>query len=543
MADEKKTKLEIVIGAIDNATAGIKAIRARISGLTAPFRLIGESLSGLAATSGLGEIVEGFKGVGSALKDVLGKLLAIGGAAAAAVVGLFALVGQFDDLGDKAEMLGVSVDFLAQMRFAAEKSGASVESLDSGLQTLALNLGQARAGIGKMTGFLNIVSPALLRQLKATKSNAEAFDLLANAMAKIKDPAKRLAFAQKTIGDPSLAPLLAKGAAGVAELRKRYLELAGSQEGAAAAAGPVDDAMKDLKAATDGIKAALVEGLSPALQQLVEELKAWFGENRARIAEWVKDWGKKLPAAIHKFADAFLHAIDVVADIIDSLGGFKTVAIAVAGVIAGPLIAAVVSLGIAILSTPIGWIVAGFAAFAVAAVLMVKHWDDIKETVAKVGAVLMTTPFGWVVASIAGLIGLANQLIQAWDPISDFFIGLWDGVVSVFERAWEIIKGIVDKVSDAVDSIGEFFTGDGSGPNPFAGGGPFANPGGRSTSDLVGQAVGALQAARGGVQKSEVSLKVDFANTPRGTRVTADPRSSAHVDMTVGYQMLHGVTP
>jgi hypothetical protein len=534
---EKKVPLSIVISAVDKATAAVRAVNDRISRITskvsAPLSMLREKLSGLANEAGLPKLIDGFKGVGSALKEVAGKAFMIGGAVVSAGLGLKSLVDGFDDMGDLAERIGVGVDFLAQMRYAAERSGASVEQLDSGLQTFSQNIGQARAGTGKMSAFLKLVSPALLTQLKAAKSNEQAFGLMADAMAKITDPAKRLALAQKAVGDSALAPLLARGADGIDELRKRYAELAGSQNGAASAAGAVDDSMKDLKAATDGIKAALVEGLAPALGQIVEELRAWFAENRAQVAAWAAALGKKLPAAIHKFAGAFLGALDTVGGVLDSLGGIRTVAIALAAVIVGPLVASIYSLGVAILTTPVGWIMAAIAAIAAGVYAIIKNWAPIKAFFGRVwegiksafsagfefvkGIFLRYTPIG--------------QVIAAWQPISAFFSSLWDGITAVFEAAWQVIKKVIDKVTGAVDSVvgAVSSVGDAVGSaidfiNPFSGDEPSISA---KAADVVM-----------GKSSSQAKITVDFANAPKGMRVSSEQRGGASVDLSVGYQMM-----
>jgi hypothetical protein len=127
-----------------------------------------EALGELRENSGIDEVREGFAGVGSAIGDVLGKVAMIGAAVGAAVAGMLALVGEFDELGDKAEAIGVSVDFLAQMRYAAQRSGAEVGDLDSGLQALSKSLGQARANCAEAT-----IGRPMLRadSVAATSSN------------------------------------------------------------------------------------------------------------------------------------------------------------------------------------------------------------------------------------------------------------------------------------------------------------------------------------------------------------------------------------
>jgi hypothetical protein len=275
MAD-KEFPLSIVLRTVDKATAGINAVNKRLDAMTKPVRDFGKALGDLRDKSGLSSVLDGFKGVGSAIGDLLGKVAMIGGVAGVAVAGLVHLVGKFDDLGDKAERLGVGVDFLAAMRFAAERSGASVEALDTGIQTFTANLGLARAGMGRMVKTLQTVAPDLLVQLKATKSNEQALLLMADAFSAIKDPAKRAALAARSGLGPELAPLLAQGSKGVQKLMDRFHQLAPGIGDAAKAAGETDDAFKDLGAATTGVEAALVTGLAPALTIVVNKMRDWL---------------------------------------------------------------------------------------------------------------------------------------------------------------------------------------------------------------------------------------------------------------------------
>jgi phage-related protein len=165
--------------------------------------------------------------------------------------------------------------------------------------------------------------------------------------------------------------------------------------------------------------------------------------------------GKKIPAAVTKLVDIFHSVVDAVRPFVDSSTKLKLVAIAVAGVIMGPLISSIVSLGIAIMTTPVGWILAAFAAIAFAIYEIYKHWDGIKAFFAKlwdgVKAVFVK------VAEFLGNIFLdytpIGLLMKHWGGVKDFFTSLWDGVTAVFQKAWDFILSIVDKVTWAVDKV------------------------------------------------------------------------------------------
>lgn len=493
---EKKTQLSIILRAVDRATAVVKGVSDQLNRVTKPVRNLKDALADLRESSGLDDVSAGFKGVGSAIAGVLSKVAVVGGLIAAATAGVFHLIDGFDELGDKAEEAGVSVEFLASMRYAAERSGASIEQLDSGLKSFSTSMGMARAGTGKMAAFLSKVNPEFLVMLKATKSNEEAFDLIARGAANIVDPAKRAAFAARTLGDASLAPLLNKGADGIEELRKRYLKLNPDVGEAAARAGEVDDAMKDLKATTDGVKSSLVVGLAPALKVIVERLREWLDGHREDIKQWAIELGQRLPGAVSKLAEFVRDAVRWLRDFFDAGWKVKAALVALAGVIVGPVISAVVSLGAALLTTPIGWVIAGIAAISGAALLIYKNWD-----------------------AIAG-----------------FFGDLWDGVTEIFQAAWDRIKAIVDHVVSAVDTVigaaGKIadYLGDIGGVGSVRD--LVKQQGAPSSADVFRQAA-AISAVR---TTSDAKVTIDI-NGPAGTRAKLAPQSTANVDLSMALQM------
>jgi hypothetical protein len=539
MASEKKTELSIVLRTVDKATAKIKQINDRLDAITKPTRDFGKALSDLKEKSGLNAVVDGFKGVGSAIGDLLVKISMIGGVAGLAVGALFHLVGEFDDLGDKAERFGVSVDFLAQMRYAAEKAGAPVEALDVGLQSLSQNLGQLRAGTGRMKAFLDKVNPAFEQQLKGAKNNEEAFYALANAMKKLEDPAKRAALAQKTVGDPALAPLLARGGKGVKELAARFSQIAGPMGDAADKAGAVDDSLHDLHASVQGVKAAILSGLAPALNVIVQQLTEWFAGHREDVREFAKQLGEKLPKAFNTLVGGIKDVVGFLEPFFDSSTKIKIALVALVAVMAGPLLAALVQLGIALLANPIGLIIVAVAALAAAWYEVITNWGGVKSFLEgfwnwlgdKIG------PLRYVLAAIAApFYAIPVAIVAAWDHIKDFFVGVWDGVTSAFQAAWDFIKAIVDKIMGAVDKVGDAI---GTVKAKIGLGDKFAGSIGASALQQAGLTPQtAVQAA--GQMATQATVKVDFTNAPRGTRVTTDPKSTADIDFSMGFQMLPG---
>lgn len=495
MAD-KQTALSIVIRTVDQSTARIQAINARLAVLTKPIKDQGKALGELRehlGLLGLDAVKSGFSAVGGAVSDLVGRFALVGGVLggvlSAAVVGVLSLVDHFDKLGDTAERLGTSADFLAAFRFAAERAGAPVEGVDEALQSLVTNMGAAKAGTGRMLKFLNQISPTLAKQVTAANSLEEALGLLADAEAKLPDAARRAKLAQATLGDAALAPLLARGSKGVQELLTEFARLAPGMGVAAEAAGKTDDALKNLHAATEGVKASIVTGLAPALTIIIGKMTDWLVAHRADVQQWAADIGTKLPAAIDHVIVVVKDAADDVAGFVDGIGGLKVAAALAAAVVAGPLISAIASLSIALLATPVGWVILALAAVVLAIDQVVKHWEDLKEAL---------DPFN----SKSGVRGIMDQVLKipGLQPEDKFGGGKDNSGATGIARA---IPGLRDAVPVLeVPSLNV--------PEPAA------------------------------PPPAQVSIKVDVANAPQGTRTSASSRGPATVDLNVGHQLFGG---
>jgi len=481
----KEFPLSIVLRTVDRATSGLKTVTDRIERQLQPYKAFSKQLGKFSESLSLPKLGKSLAGVGHEIRNLAGLFTGLAVGAGAALFGFKRMVDELDDLGDAAERLGVSVDFIASMRHAAERAGSSTEALDAGLQQLSANLGQASAGTGRMTAFLKKASPALLQQLKAAKNNEEAFNLLANAMAKLTKPAQRAALAQKTLGDATLAPLLQKGAKGLDEVRARYLKIAGSQQLAAQEAGKLDDEMKDFKATLSGLTASIVSGLGPVFRQLMERVRTFFMENRERIAKWIADFGEKLPGRIDAFIGMVKKLADIFQDVWDRIGGASGALAIFVGIKVLPLVTALLSVGAALI--PI---------------------------VAAAGPIIaMAAALGAIAAFVAVTKESTGKFQEAGGTLSEFQGGVFEVNDPRAEAA-----GARRRAREAIDrqiSLQNAFAGHKLGASILGGAAPLM-----------------MQAAQG-----EARVKVDFANAPKGTRVTTDPRSTTDVDLSVGYQV------
>src|ERR1041384_3612901 len=330
MAD-KEFPLSIVLRTVDKATADLQRFNANVEHAFKPYKAFGSELGKLSENLGLPKVKESLGKIGSEIKGLVKEAAIMG--VEAFVVGeeIFRrTIESGAKLKETSEIIGLSVDGLAQLRFAAKQSGVSVEEMDGALEKFSKNLGLMRANSGPLKEFLEKVSPPLLRQVKATKSTEEAFNLMADAMVKLKDPAKKAAFVTELFGRSGqpLINLLSKGSVGIAELRAEFMKLAGPQAEFADKSKEVKEVFGKVEAAIGGVVAKFVTALAPTIEKIANQFTAWLEENKGQIDEWVKTFVDNIPKAIKWIQDLFTE----IKKIWDAIGGAKGALLIFAGI-------------------------------------------------------------------------------------------------------------------------------------------------------------------------------------------------------------------
>jgi hypothetical protein len=354
------------------------------------------------------------------------SMVALGGA----VVGFAALsVKSFAETGDAvqkmAQRTGFSTEALSELSFAAEQSGASIETLEKGVKRMASFIEDGRQGLSTTTRALEAMGVSM-EQLIGLSPEA-AFDTLAGAIAGVEDPLRRSALAQDVFGraGTELLPLLAEGAGGMAALRQqaRDLGLVFDQDGADAAAR-FGDATNALGKSFDGLKFTVAESIVPMLSELAEKtaglvskFSKWADDNPA-LAKTLIAVGVALGAITLGLGAILL----VLPGLIAAVTTFGVVTnIALAGI---PLLIAAIVAGVALLILKWdevvkfmkgagGWILLAFGPIGLAAKLVIDNWELVKESIRKV--------FNFFVDAVNGIIDGLNGVIEAMNLVAGVF--------------------------------------------------------------------------------------------------------------------------
>jgi len=186
--------------------------------------------------------------------------VAIPGAALAAGTAYVALIKKTAAWGDKlaktAKQLGVTTEFLSEMEFAADRSGASLADLNNGIRRLSKAAADANDGMATYKRAFDRLGISVVDTNGRLKSTESLFMEVAEAMSKLENSTLKVATAQDLLGrgGAKLIPLLDQGAAGIKKLRERAEQLGTSlDQETAQNLEDFADALNDLNYAFKGL--------------------------------------------------------------------------------------------------------------------------------------------------------------------------------------------------------------------------------------------------------------------------------------------------
>jgi len=246
------------------------------------------------------------------------KGLALAGGVAAA--GIYKLVDSqtaaMDRTNKLSRALGIGVEELQRLQFAASQSGVGAEQLSLGMRTLNKNLLDISQGAGAEAkrGFDELgLSLADLDGLSRTQQ----LGLIGDRLNKIGDDAKRAALAGQIFGTragPQLATLLAEGSAGIARLAAQTQGVFSQADADRATA--FQDRLGEVRNQVEALVRGLAVNLLPTIEDLIVRLQDWLAANDELIAQ-------KLEDAIHAVIEAastLYGILETVTEVMRALG-------------------------------------------------------------------------------------------------------------------------------------------------------------------------------------------------------------------------------
>jgi len=397
------------------------------------------------------------------------------------------------------ERTGMSLQSVKELTFAMKSQGLTAEQGMKYIEKFSIQIGKLKMNTGNLNTFLASNDQALLVKLKRTKSVSSAFDLMAEAVSRVKDPTVRASFASAAFGARAkeITSLLMQGSKGVEKAREEYRKYASDTNTSANAIKEFHHNQLLLNTSLDSLKNSIGIAVIPALSKVMDSMSEWISQNKKmikeNISEYIKDFAGAflfvikhlniiIPLVVaYTSALVFLKVATVACRTFTLLASAATWAFTLATDLAsisqnGLMLAtlkgtaamklatawiwltsaATWSWTAALLANPITWIVVGIVALIASIILLIKYWKDIVNWVntsnsvfAKIISIAIlpiVEAFKLVGWAISGAIDIFKELIN-WFSNTSVFKFLIQVIHSIGKSFKSVFDWIIDKFS------------------------------------------------------------------------------------------------
>lgn len=478
-----------------------------VDGVTAPIKRMQASteMFALTASASFSKIGSFSTGLANKMESLSSKMIGFksiiaGGIVVTAVKGLYDMALASATASDEqikfARRVDISLQSFKELNYAANRSGISTGELTKWFEKLERGMGHLKMNTGELYSFLAANDRSLLSNLKKAKNNEQAFDLMVNAVSKVKNPMLRATLAAAAFGEKAskMTNLLIGGTAGLKKMREEYRKFAGDNATAAMSSEQLIASQIKMNAAWSSVKNSIGFAAIPSLTKVMDSLSEWMAANRKMLKENISSWIKTLagsflflvkhlniilPAIIaYTSALVFLKVATVACKTFTVLATAATWAFTLAADLAsisqnGLMLAtlkgtaalklatawiwltsaATWSWTAALLANPITWVVSAVLALGAALYFTIKYWDNIKKAVddfsnTGIGAFLgMINP-------IQLILHLISFMQDRWDGIKKAFSdgGFLHGILAIGKA---IMSFILQPIQSILKAIGE----------------------------------------------------------------------------------------
>lgn len=495
MAEGKQSRFDLIINAVERVSGPFRRIEQAMDGVRDRTEKARQALGRFSRVTGLqrlsgsignvrdklqGMVQQGQAGL-ERLGALAGRLSLLFGAAGG---GAFALGTEAATAAAEASkfssMVGLGTTNWQEYAGAARMAGMEADELASLMLTLqerAVNAANGEEGDIEMLKLMGISAKNARGELK----NADTLLLeLADRVKAMRDAGEmgKAAGIMNQLGGEEgarLLDLLKNGREGLLAMRKEARELGlVLSEDDVQAGKEFNFSLARVSATFRGLGLTLGKTFLPALTKLLDKFQAWLQVQRAIMSAgfeaWVKDLDlKEVWASVEGFFEGLKRLASLLQRVADLCGGWSNVLLGLVALISGKALLALGSLalafgrlGMAMLTTPVGWFVAALAGGAYA---IYKNWDGLYAYFQNLCAgVKAAFEQGWLQGVIKWLVSFTparwiadglNELVATLTGVDLYSIGgQWiDGLLRGIKQGWQQLMGWLGKGLDSITGI------------------------------------------------------------------------------------------
>ena len=251
----------------------------------------------------IGKVTSESKNAFTGLSGVLNNMFslpAMGIATLTAIASGLAMIAKHsidsaDQLYKMSQKVGMSVETLATLKYAADLADVELEKLQTGLVKLSKNAVEAANGSGEAKSAFDALGISVKNQNGTLKTSDQLLYEIADKFNGLSDGADKTAMAVKLFGKSGaeLIPLLNAGSIEIKAMQDRAREMGLElSTGAAKDAEELNDKIRELKAEAEGFARTITMKLVPAMLDWVKTVHDAYKESGLLGALWADiKWG------------------------------------------------------------------------------------------------------------------------------------------------------------------------------------------------------------------------------------------------------------
>lgn len=306
-----KHVMELVLSARNALAAPLRAAQTALGGLKGSFLAVAVPIA--AAVAAVAAWVKILGETKQVIQESVKQVAALG-----------------DEIQKTSQRLGVAAEDLSALRFAAERSGASAQSITTAYRTLARAATEAADGAAEYADVFDALGVSVTDNSEKLKDLDTLFMEIADSVGGMKSETEVLGLAQQVLGRGAtdLMVLLKEQRDGIQGLKDEAKALGGViGTDLANASAAYADSQTNLQFAIQGVRNEIARDFLPILTEAGNDIAEWVGENREMIG-----------GMAGKIADSFSKMIEVIVPFIEThgpgviavLGGVATVSAQIA---------------------------------------------------------------------------------------------------------------------------------------------------------------------------------------------------------------------
>lgn len=415
-------------GEIAKATNALNDGEQKTEGFTDKIKKLADTMSIQLAQDAIGKITTGMEKVGKAIADA-GK----------AIWDMASQSSTFaDDLITQATQTGIATEKLQEYAYAARFVDTEVSTITGSMTKLKTNMSSTSDSVTQAFTRLGV---STRDSNGALRDSQTVFWELIDSLGKVDNTMERDTLSMTLFGKSAqqLNPLIEAGS----DEWNRYAQEAHEaglilSDDAVGALGSFNDGLQRIDATMEAAQRQIMGALAPAFTEIANQV----ADAAQEITKWVQtDEGRKflgeLTELVKNLAKEFLQnlqpAVQKAIDIFKNVG------------------------------SAIEFLKQNFDKVVAVIQIAVTAWTTLKTAMAALQiAALVTNPIGGVVAAITGLVAAIGVLVANWDKVKEAgkkawetIKGAWDSAVNWFKQ---IGDGIVQAFTNIPSKIGGFFS-------------------------------------------------------------------------------------